>query len=238
MIMSSVNSVNPTMVLKYIKRKLGASRRPLPMTDEEIMDTVFEETLLTFSNYYPYMFPFIVQTDTAKVDGYEGVYFINVGDDMSIIGVSKIFRTEARMNNIPRNYVADGSMMDMQLMTDIRSATQIPETFKFIAPNKVEVFPKYIRDSNFMLELKLVHPRHLATIPLNLREQFLKLAEYDVKIALYSIMKHDSNLNTAFGSIDLKLEDLENAEDKRDALLELWDTKYIKEPNRKKIFIY
>ena len=236
--MSSVNSVNPTMVLKYIKRKLGASRRPLPMTDEEIMDTVFEETLLTFSNYYPYMFPFIVQTDTAKVDGYEGVYFINVGDDMSIIGVSKIFRTEARMNNIPRNYVADGSMMDMQLMTDIRSATQIPETFKFIAPNKVEVFPKYIRDSNFMLELKLVHPRHLATIPLNLREQFLKLAEYDVKIALYSIMKHDSNLNTAFGSIDLKLEDLENAEDKRDALLELWDTKYIKEPNRKKIFIY
>jgi len=229
--------MNPTTVLKTIKRKIGASRRPIPLSDEDIMDTIFEDTLPVFSNYFPLFIPFTVKASQYKVKDQVGVYFIDIGDELDILGISKIFKTESQIALQPRMQHHRDDLFSMQAMSDLVSATYVPETFKFIPPNKVEVFPKYINDTDFMLELKLVHPRHLTTIPLSLREEFLKLAEYDVKISLYAILKHDNNLNTAFGTIDLKLEDLENAEDKRESLIETWDTKYLKEPNRKKIFI-
>ena len=131
-----------------------------------------------------------------------------------------------------------GNAANLQMLTDLLSFTDIPDTFEFIPPNKIEVFPKFVDSREFMIVAKIVHPEHLGTIPLSLREQFLKLAEYDIKITMWQILKQIGNMNTAFGNLDLKLEDLEQAEDKRRELLEEWDTRFIREANRKKIYIF
>jgi hypothetical protein len=230
-------AINPSTLLRHIKRKLGASHKPLPMDDEEILDTVYQETLYTFSNYFPYMHN--IQTDGVKnkVPGEAGVYFLET-DGLEIIGVAKFLRGYDFYSGHYHPQYAPKDFFEGQMYADLRSAVAVPDTFKFIPPNRVEIFPKYTSTHEMMFVVKCVHPEHLGTIPVSLREQFFRLAELDVKISLYQILKMYDQVNTAFGTIELKIDDLEQAEDLRRELLELWDTQYMKEANRKRIYVY
>jgi hypothetical protein len=232
-------AINPTSLLRHIKRKLGASHRPLPIDDEEILDTIYQETLYTFSNYYPFMHN--IQLDgadkTKQVPGENGVFFLET-DGLEIIGVSKFFRGYDFYSGhyYPRFQPQD--FFESQMYADLRSAVEVPDTFEFVPPNRVEVFPKYHSAHQMLFVVKCVHPQHLGTIPISLREQFFRLAELDVKISLYQIMKMYDQVNSAYGTIELKIEDLEQAEDQRRELLEIWDTQYLKEGNRKRLYVY
>ena len=170
----------------------------------------------------------------------EGIYFIRSqeAEDAELLGVAKIFRGETMFNTRRIFMDSAGNAANVQMLTDLLSFTDIPDTFQFLPPNKVEVFPKFVDSRGFMVVAKIIHPIHLGTIPLGLREQFFKLAEYDVKISLWEILKHMGTLNTAFGSLDLKLDELEQAEDKRKDLLDEWDGKFLRESNRKKIYVF
>jgi hypothetical protein len=233
-------SITPTSLLRYLKRKLGASHRPLPLNDKDILDIVMEESIYTFSKYYPLMWGFDIDPIKDKVPGKEGVYFIRSKETegVELLGVAKVFRGETMYNTRRIFMDSAGNAANVQMLTDLLSFTDIPDTFEFIPPNKVEVFPKFIDSRGFMVVGKIVHPKHFGTIPLSLREEFFKLAEYDVKDSLWQILKRMGNMNTAFATLDLKLEDLEQAEDRKKELLDDWDTKFIREANRKKIYVY
>lgn len=231
-------AVNPSSLLRHIKRKLGASHKPLPLPDDDIMQTIYDESLYTFSNYFPFMYDTIIECQRDKIPDADKacVYFLNA-DGLEILGVAKIFRSEGVMGE-RYPYLGSRNVFDIQMQTDLLSMVQIPETFDFIPPNKVELFPKYIYSDKLLCRLKCIHPSHLGTIPLSLRGEFFKLCEYDIKISLYEILKNYDVVNTAFGNIELKIENLEQAEDKRDALLESWDSKFLREANRKKMYVY
>lgn len=226
------SSVNPTTLLRRIKRKIGASHFPIPLSDEDILDVIYEETLYTFSTYYPHIehLKINIKSDLA----HKGIYYIESGD-LEIISVSRMYRGMGYISGtyLPRNT----NPFDLQLNADIRSMVENPDTFKFLPPNRIEVYPKYIDVTDMLLEVKCIHPIHLNTIKLSMRDPFYELAELDVMISLHKILRNYSNVNTAFGSIELRLEDFEAAEDKRRELLERWRKNFIKEGTRKRIWI-
>lgn len=229
--------ISPSMVLRHIKMRLGASHNPLPLSDEDILNLIYEETLYTFSNYYPFMYDITIDGDKYAVPGECGVYIIPVEEKgLEILGISKLFRSEGYYTGSLYPQYNTNNFFEMQMATDIASAVQVPDTFKFIEPNRVEIFPKSTSNYNFMLQIKCIHPPHLGTIPMSLREQFLKLCLLDTKIAIWAILKNYNQLNTAFGTIDMHIEDYENAQQERDELLELWKNNFHKEPNRKRIW--
>ena len=226
--------LNKTTLLQYIKMKLGLSEFVSPFTEEQICKIIDFETIYTFSKYYPYMF--IVKIDESR-DEWEksaGIYYLRT-EGLEVLGVARVFNTELSIQDKLPIYNTD--MFDYQMYADLKSMVYLPYTFKFIPPNKIEMFPKYRNFINYSAEVKCVHPTHLMTIPLNLRDVFLKLAEYDVKIAMWQVLKNYESLPTAFASIDLKLGEFENAKDERETLLDKIKEKYYFEPNRRKIFI-
>lgn len=235
-------ALNLSYVLQYIKRMLGASHRPLPIGDDEIIDIIKMESLYTFSNFYPYQFN-ISLTQNNIVKGEQGVYYLD-GQGLEILGVSKVFRREPTdLGYYGTGYYGSQTIMSpvevlsAQISTDLTSMGQVPYTFNFIPPNRVELFPKNIIDEDIIVTVKALHPEHLTTIPVSFREPFLKLCLLDVKISLWKILNQYNDMTTAVGNFNLRIEDYENAESERTELLEKMTTNYMKEANRRKIYL-
>jgi hypothetical protein len=74
-----------------------------------------------------------------------------------------------------------------------------------------------------VLELGFQHDKSLITIPESASESFFKLALLDVMDNLYPTVKQYSEIQTAIGTINLRLDEWQNASDKRDELLREWD---------------
>ena len=233
-------AVNPSTLLRYIKRKLGASHFDIPLDDKEIMEVCLDESLYTFSKYYPFMYPLALSPKDALNDDTTEKnrckYYLKT-DGLEIMGVAKMYRGEGYINGGLYPRFNSDNIFEMQMNADLGSAVEIPDTFIFIPPNIIETYPKYVGNQDLMVVCKCVHPSHLGTIPLSLRDQFFRLCELDVKISIYQILKNYDQLNTAYGTIDLKLQDYENAEDQRRELLEQWDANFLREPNRKHFWI-
>jgi len=227
--------INPTQVLRHIERKLGASHYQLELSREDIIQTVIDETLPTFSNYFPYEHSLLIDPAQDRVEGHIGVQYLKT--DFDIVGISKVLinNVEAGLPNISSFY---SNPFDMAMQNTLESMVVNPTTYRWVSPDKIEIFPKNTLIRELLVVLKVVHPKHMKTIPMNLRDEFYKLALYDVCESLYPIRQRFSNIQTTFGSIELFMQQLEEASSKREELLEKWRSNFLKSPNRKKIFVY
>lgn len=45
-----------TSVLRYINRRLGSTMQEIELSEEEIIRIVLQESLITYSKYFPYRF--------------------------------------------------------------------------------------------------------------------------------------------------------------------------------------
>lgn len=227
--------MNPSMVLQSIEKNLGATFQVLELSNEDILDIVVNETIPTFSLYYP--FYTLIQIDPYKdaVPNRFNTFYIKT--DLDIIGVSKIM-AENYMGNggLPMAFY-DSDPVNRQMTADVASMYLQPITFDFEEPNIVSVYPKTQLMGKFMLEIKTVHPSHMATIPLALRSDFLEMALYDVRIALYPIRHKFQTINTTFGSIELFMDKLESAQDDKKTLMDKWRSNFSKSSKRRKMFI-
>ena len=98
-------------------------------------------------------------------------------------------------------------------------------TFKFERPRTLTLYNAY-SSNNIVLDLGFSQDKSLASIPETCREDYMKLAMLDVKDNLYPTLKQYTELNTAIGNINLKLDDWANAESERKELIEKWDDTY------------
>jgi hypothetical protein len=226
--------LNETTVIRHIRMRLGLSHNVSPVDDEKILEVVKQESLYTFSKYYPYMFTVNIYESKDQLELQRGIYYMETAD-LEVLGISKIFRTSHYLYDKWPIYNIDA--FNYQMYSDMASMVSVPSTYLFRPPNKVEVYPKFYTPADFMIEVKCIHPEHFMTVPLNLRDQFLELAVLDARVAIWQILKNYGNINTAFGSLSLNLDDYQNAMDEKRTLLEKWDEKFYMEPNRKKIFI-
>ena len=98
-------------------------------------------------------------------------------------------------------------------------------TFKFEAPRKLYLYNLY-SSSRIVLDLGFEHDKSLASIDETSRESFMELALLDVKSNLYPTLQMYTELNTAIGNINLKLDKWADADSARQELISKWDDTY------------
>lgn len=226
---------NPTDVLQYIQLNLGASLQVLEISEEDIMNIVKTQTLPTFSIYYPNYELVEIIPKRDKVPNRFNTFYIKT--DSEILGVSKVLAENYMGNSgLPLAYY-DSDPINRQMTADIASMFLQPITFQYETPNIISIYPKTQLLGSFIVQIKTVHPDHLATVPFAYRNEFLECALYDVRIALYPIRQRFTTINTTFGNIELFMDKLDSAfEDKR-TLLEKWRNNFNKSSRHKKMFI-
>lgn len=228
-------ALNPTDLLQYIELNLGASIQILELTPNEIMDVVRTQTLPSFSIYYPLFINIDILPERDKVPNRFNCFYLKT--EHEIIGVSKVL-AENYMGNagLPLAYY-DSDPLNRQITADLASMYLQKITFDFESPNIVSIFPKTTLLGSFTVQLKVVHPLHLATIPFGYRMEFFKCALFDVRMALYPIRDRFKNINTTFGNVELFMDKLDSASDDKQALLDKWRENYHKSSKRKKIHV-
>lgn len=99
-------------------------------------------------------------------------------------------------------------------------------TFKFEPPNKLWLYELYT-SQKVWIKAGFEHLKNLSTLAESGEDRsFLELAELDVKVKLYPTMKHFTQINTAYGNIDLKIDDWADAKSERKELLDRWEDTY------------
>lgn len=229
---------NQTDLLQFINMELGAYIRPLELSNDELMKIVEVQTLTIFSKYFPHMELITVNFKHDSVPEKQGWYYINT--DFIILGVARIYPSNfnaSLYNNYSMTY---NEPVTAKMAADQMSYVENPLLWEFHSPNIIEIFPKYWQytNTNFGVQIKVVHPIHLKTIPPNLFDHFRELAKLDVFIALGKIRKYYSTISTTFGNIELFLDELNDAKSERKELIEKFQSKYSRYHKRKKLFIY
>jgi hypothetical protein len=224
-----------TQVLRYINRNLGALLQELELSTDEMMRVVFQESLPTYSKFYPYKYRLTVG-NASFVPGSLNTYQIPNEDRLEIIGIHKVFISNMAQfgsTMIPLSY----NPFETQIFNDYVSMTVTPVTWQYLPPNQVTVFPKIVNYQEAILEVKAVHPKHLKTIPMNMRDEFLKLCLLDVLVSMYPLRHRFESFTTPYGTMQPFMEMVDRSIDERKELLEKWNTLFLKDATAKRIFI-
>lgn len=225
-----------TTVLRYLNRMLGTTVQELEISEEEMMRVVFQESLPTFSKYFPYRYRTMITPKDCFDKRYPNVYTIPNDDRLEILGVHNIWIDN--MNQFGGTLLpVVAEPFAMQELNDLLSATVARPTFEFRAPNILTIRPKLINNDGAMVELKAVHPQHMRTIPLTMRGDFLRLCLDDVLLSLYPIRHRFENYTTVYGSLTPFFEMVDNAKSDREELLSRWQESVLKDANAKRVWI-
>lgn len=214
-----MRGVTPTTVLRYLNRMLGTVVQDIEISEEEMMKVVFQETLFTYSKFFPYRYRIALNKSFAISSDYPNVYALPNDDNMQILGIHRVWLSNMNQFGGSLLPLVNNPFMS-QLLNDQLSMTVTPATFDFQPPNIITIRPKLINNDAALVELKTVHPRHLRTISDNMRDEFLKLCLLDVLISLYPIRHRFASLNTPYGNLEPFFEMVDSAKDEREALLE------------------
>lgn len=221
------------ILLNKIERRLGTKPLMLPSDiskDTWVDEVIIPDTLLTFSRYFPHMVR--IQIDTKNGGKKDGYYVINTDllGGAEILGVRDIawdvYGREdggmAQQSGIGyydymsayNNYSMDDVML-LQARADMTSIfnNSIFVDFKF--PNMVRLQSATHGDitgglGSIPLDVFVVHPSNLSTIPPTQCELLENLATSDVASFLVSYLQHYEGLETVFAGVDLKLSYIEN----------------------------
>jgi len=232
---NSNNGLSPTMVLRYLHSKFGTLVQTMELTDQEMMRIVFQQSLPTFSQYFPFL-PYVTLEEKDRISINE--YRIPNDWNLQILSLHKHYlSTESRFGT---GWIAPiiSNPIDSQLLSDRYSMFVTPFIPDFIPPNKIRINQNYYNCADYLtLQFKAVHPEHLKTIQPNMRDEFLQLCFLDVCIALYPIRHRFNAISTTYGQLEPFTEILDSAKDERASLLEKWHAQYIFNGDQKKIWI-
>lgn len=229
--------MNISDIVTRIKLKLGLNAVATPFKDlngtiTEIIQTI---TLPVFSLYVPNMMTVTVETSTLPIEEQRQNMVAYTLPELkrTILEVKDVRYSETSMTGLGF-YTGQfplfqngmfGSYMLSNATAQIMQQMIPKMTFKFIPPRTLQIYNAYY-NSEMVLDINFVHDKSLASIPETARESFLKLALLDVKENLYPTLKHFTNTETAYGHIDLKLDNWDGAESERTELLNQWDDTY------------
>ena len=241
----SINLMNKspnqmTLLLNKIQRRLGLITLQLPdEIDKDSWHIIIEEdTIPTFSRYFPYKITTIIDNTCEK----DGFFFIDkdVPEGCKILGVKDIdwqaYRVDPRFDRyginfstydfISRDYGIDDVAFS-QMSADYLSLFNLGIYIEFEYPNKIRLVSvngsPVSRYRPFPLQIFIEHPSNLMTISPTMMESFEQLAQADVATFLYQQLKYYDNQDTVYMQLDLKLETLQEWANKRDDIVRQLD---------------
>lgn len=246
---------NMTKLLNKIERRLGTRALNLPdyLKKEKWHEIIIEDTIPTFSRYFPFKIrmPF---TDANRKNGSD-YYLIDenmIPGNLNIIGVKDYAWDDP--NNSP--FVNGGVYGYQDCYTDIYSLEDV--AFAQLAANQTSLFNNglfvefeppnkvYIKNSAnrnvrfpmFTLDILIEHTPSLTTIEPTKMETFENLATADVANFLYQELKYYQNLQSVFGDVDIKLDDISNIASTREQVIETLKEGYISAANSNQPLMY
>jgi hypothetical protein len=214
-------------VIDYIYSELGVSHRRTEIKGLKLQEVIVKRTLPVYSKYFPYTCSVMLREADA-VPGESSQYFIPT--ELPVIGVIGVAdggnRPAILESSSPRRGVSGagyidtmGAILATRETADISSLIMMPVTTRFIPPKIVEILP-HSRYSNSALAIKCVHPETLHTININMIDYFQDLALYDVLIANRAILEKFQTISSGYGDIQLNLDMMREASQKRTDLIE------------------
>lgn len=248
------HSNSMTNLINKIESKLGliplTPHLPEQFNKEAWADVICDQSLMTFSRFFPWKVPFKITEDIPKIDGWyvidEEKYFGKTG---VLLGIQDIDWADFSTNNMSLAQIAGyGSYVDFyglafsfedilgaQMRADSMSLFNYGVYIEYREPNKFRL--KGLSNSNilqlnrFVVSVLLKHPDNLMTISPTKMETFEELAKADVANFLARNLKYWDQMETVFQTIDLKLSDLESAADKRETIVEQLKNSYVTADN-------
>lgn len=249
--MAYANSM--TLLLNKIERRIGTKLINLPpdIAKESWAEIIKEDTLTTFSRFYPHKIEYTVIADRDKNDKRPGYFHIDeniIPGDILIYGLRDINFSSLLGKSI--NTVAAGGMFEpfngysygmddiamIQMSSDMASLSShsiypVYEHPHMIALKGINNLDMAKGMTTFVVELFTKHADSLTTISPTKMETFEQLAELDIKIFLYSNLKYFDNLESVFGTVNLRLDEFQNAADDRRNLIEKLNDSYVSADN-------
>jgi hypothetical protein len=229
------NINNMTRLLNKIERRLGTRQLKLPdylCKDEWANAVIIEDSLVTFSRYFPNKIT--IHVDNAKKKN--GWFYIedSICDSVEILGVKDIDWDEYTGRESPGAYglydvYSDAYGLDdiglMQMRADHMSLFNRGIYIEFKEPNMFRLVSVNNMDlshglQNVPVQVLCVHSPSLCTISPTMMGVFEDLATADVASWLYEELKYYEALETVYVNIDLKLSDLQDKASRRAEVLD------------------
>jgi hypothetical protein len=245
---------NMTNLVNKIEKTLGLMPLTPHLPDKYNKDAwaevIKDQSLTTFSRYFPWKVPFHVDGNVPKRNGWyiidEEKYFGQTG---ILLGVQDIDWQDFSSNNLSIAQISgygayvdfygmDYSMEDMmlcQMGADAMSLFNRGLYIDFREPNMFRIMGSAsqpsIQMTNFTVSVLLKHHDDLQTISPTKMETFEQLARSDVARFLAKNLKYWDQFETVFASVDLKLSDLEEEAGKRDGIIDRLEQSYVTAAN-------
>lgn len=247
-----------TALLDKIERRLGTKPLNLPdylQKDKWAEEVIANETLDTFSRYFPNAVNIRLDKSMRTKDGY---YLIDepFGDNVEILGIRDInwqqfSQTTTRRHDaygygyydfLANNYGMDDIML-LQVRADCTSLFNNGIYLEFEKPNMIRLVTvsgiDYTRGLlGFPVEVFVEHLPNLMTISPTKMEIFEQLAIADVASYLYQELKYYNDLETVFASVNLRLETLEEKANSRNEIVEKLSENYVSAANKNQPILY
>ena len=208
--------MNLSTLVTRIKLELGIYSIALPIEnpDQFITDIIQNITLRTFSTYCPYVETYRFDlTDLKRLEkhaNWETYLLPDIFVEREIMHVIDVRYDEADISGI--GYwgggipILHGNMINQAILSNAGlglSRQTVPKLlFHYYPPRKVQLY-NVLCSSQLVFEIGLMHDKNLN-----------------------SIIKHYNEIQTAYGTIQMKLEDWQNAADQRKQLLDDWNNMY------------
>lgn len=231
--------MNLSALVTRIKISCGLYSLSLPFKDpdEVITETIKNITLRTFSTYCPCIenvrYDLWDLKRLEKQANYEVYLLPDIFVERELMYVRDVHYDESTMRGI--GYwggdipILNGGVFGEAILSNasMRAANMImPKlTFHYEHPRKVVLF-NVLSSQRLVFELALMHDKSLATITPTMEESFFNLAVLDVKSMLYETLKQYNEIQTAFGNVNLKIDEWGQAAEARKALLDEWENVY------------
>lgn len=245
-------------LLDKIERRLGTKSLNLPehLSKDKWADVIIEDTLTTFSRYFPNKIRYEVNVARDKGKGdYCLIDESIIPGDIEILGVRDICweeftPTSLGINNQPygiydffTNSYGLEDIALVQMRADQVSLFDNNIYVDFEYPNKIRL--KSATGANllhslptFKVDLLIKHSPNLNTISPTKMETFEELAKIDIAVFLFEELKYFDGLETVFGNIDIKLNTLENEASRRQDLIMKLEESYVSASNDNQPLMY
>ena len=245
-------------LLDKLERRLGTNQLNLPdflCKDKWAEEVIANETLDTFSRYFPNSIHIQLDMSQKTKDGYylideyvpESVEILGVRDiDWSLFSRDSLRLQEAQGYGVydfmTNNYGLDDIML-LQMRADHMSLFNNQIFVEYKPPNMIKLSTVTGADitrgmKGFPIEILIKHANNLMTIPPTMMETFEQLAEADVARFLYENLKYYEGLETVYANMDLRISDLEERASRRDEIVEKLDDAHVSAANAHQPMIF
>ena len=254
-----------TLLLNKVEKRLGliplTPHLPEGLRKPDWANVVKDDTMVTFSRYYPHKFTMIINDETCykkyeNTDSEESGdqtcwYYIKdeVLQGAKLLGIQDIDWMDYTTNNSSLGATSLGggiyvpnfacpeatfeSVLSLQMNADISSLYNRGVFVDFQYPNRFAI--KGLANTNYDMNsfsvILLVQHSSLNTISPTKMEAFESLAQADIANYLWKNLRYFDNLETAYININLMLSELQDEANKRDSIIELLKESYVSTSN-------